>query len=403
MFRASVGTLICYARSSKWLVEESILTSTEDPSEKNVISKRERFARYKPLFLRVSKVVIAIVVVGGLWIATRSAVTQWKQEKGKLQRQIESLDSELVSATQGDRAELLARREALVASLPHWTSIRWHYVVAAGFLYGLGLLPSGFLLRRALVSLGQRPRYGIVLAAQLMGHIGKYVPGKAMVIVIRAGVLARDGVEPLQATMSVFLETFLMMAVGGAVAGIVVLWLPVPVWISVMAAGIAAIASLPTFPLVLRVVAKRLIKDCTQVEEGRLGWGLFVAGWAWSSLSWLLIGASFTLLVAAIPGFSAGNVDATPGVVELYLVCTAAMSLAVVIGFASLLPGGAGIRELVVTTVLAVSIGATQAILAAIAARLLFATVEGLVAAFCWLWLRGVCVAAEEETRGNFV
>ncbi len=73
---------------------------------------------------------------------------------------------------------------------------------------------------------------------------------------------------------------------------------------------------------------------------------------------------------------------------ELYLVCTAAISLAVVIGFASLLPGGAGIRELVVTTVLAVSIGTTHAILAAIAARLLFATVESLVASFCWLVLR---------------
>ena len=51
-----------------------------------------------------------------------------------------------------------------------------------------------------------------------------------------------------------------MMAVGGAVAGIVVLWLPVPTWISVMAGGIALVASLPTFPLVLKVVAKRLIR-----------------------------------------------------------------------------------------------------------------------------------------------
>ena len=377
------------------------MTSSEDQTERTDNSKRKLLRRYKPLCVRVAKWVIAVLVLGGLWIASRSAMTQWREEKAKVQQQIASIDSELETATQIERETLQVRREALVASLPNWSSIRWHYVLAAGVLYSLGLMPSGFLLRRTLVSLGQRPHIGTVLAAQLMGHIGKYVPGKAMVIVIRAGVLARDGVRPVQATMSVFLETFLMMAVGGAVAGIVVLWLPVPTWISVMAGGIALVASLPTFPLVLKAVAKRLIKDFAEVADARIGWGLFVAGWAWSSLSWLLIGASFTVLVAAIPGFSGMGADAAPGALELYLVCTAAMSLAVVIGFASLLPGGAGIRELVVTTVLAVSIGATHAILAAIAARLLFAAVEGFLALCCWLWLRACLPTVEGEHAEN--
>ena len=331
---------------------------------------------------------IALLVVLGLFFAGRSAVEQWKNEEASVQRQIEEIDERLHTASQSQRPQLQSRREALVASLPSWEAIRWEYCLGAAALYALGLLPSGFLLRRALVSLGQTPRLGTVIAAQLMGHVGKYVPGKAMVIIIRAGVLSRDGVKPIQATMSVFLETFLMMAVGGTVAGLVVLWLPVPTWIAVMAACIALVASVPTFPIVLRIIAKRLIRDFADVSDHRMGWGLFMAGWAWSSLSWLLIGASFTLLVAAIPGFAIADTEDTPGVVELYLVCTAAISLAVVIGFASLLPGGAGIRELVVTTVLAVSLGATHAILAAIAARVVFAVVEGFVALCCWLWLR---------------
>ena len=369
-----------------------------DQIGKSDIGKPKLIEKYKTQVLRVAKWMIAVLVVGGLVIAGRSALQQWEEETDKVRLQIDLVDSELESATSVEREALLIRREALVASLPSWASIRWHYVFVAAWLYGLGLLPSAFLLRRALMSLGQRPRIGTVLAAQLLGHIGKYVPGKAMVIVIRAGVLARDGVKPVQATMSVFLETFLMMAVGGAVAGLVVLWLPVPVWISVMAGGIAIVASLPTFPPVLRVVAKRLIKDASGVADGRLGWGLFFAGWAWSCLSWLLIGASFTVLVSAIPGFSTIGSGASPGGAELYLVCTAAMSLAVVIGFASLLPGGAGIRELVITTVLTVSLGPTHAILAAIAARLLFAAVEGLVAVFCWLWLRRLGEDSEEPT-----
>ncbi len=389
--------MICYAPCKERAEEETILASAEEQIEKRNASKRERLMRYKPLFLRVGKWLTAILVFIGLWIAGRSAITQWREETAKVRQQIASIDAEWETATQGERKALTVRRESLVASLPNWSSIRWDYMLAAGFLYGLGLLPSGFLLRRAVVSLGERPRLGTVLAAQLMGHIGKYVPGKAMVIVIRASVLARDGVKPVQATMSVFLETFLMMAVGGTVAGIVVLWLPVPTWISVMAGGIAVVASLPTFPLVLKFVAKRLIKDFAAVAERQIGWGLFVAGWAWASLSWLLIGASFTVLVSAIPGFAVMGADTGPGGLELYLVCTAAMSLAVVIGFASLLPGGAGIRELVVTTVLAVSIGATHAILAAIAARLLFATVEGVVALGCWLGLRASLPTASLE------
>ncbi len=345
-------------------------------------------ARWKPRLIRVSKWLIALLVVIGLIFAGRSAVDQWKAEEGKVKAQIAEIETQLKTATDSTSADLQAQRNALASSLPSWGSIRWGYCFAAGLLYAIGLLPSGFLLRRALVSLGQAPRVGTVIAAQLMGHVGKYVPGKAMVIVIRAGVLSRDGVKPVQATMSVFLETFLMMAVGGTVAGVVVLWLPVPTWISLMAGAIAVAASLPTFPVVLRFVAKKLIKDFADVSDHRIGWGLFFAGWAWSSLSWLLIGASFTLLVAAIPGFYQPGADAPLGFAELYLVCTAAISLAVVIGFASLLPGGAGIRELVVTTVLAVSIGATHAILAAIAARILFAVVEGMVALCSWLWLR---------------
>jgi uncharacterized membrane protein YbhN (UPF0104 family) len=344
--------------------------------------------RWKPQLIRVAKWVIALLVVLGLLFASRSAVEQWKDEEARVQSQIEEIDEDLRTAKEADRPKLQSRRDALVASLPSWGAIRWEYGLGAAVFYGLGLLPSAFLLRKALVSLGQQPRIGTVIAAQLMGHVGKYVPGKAMVIIIRAGVLSRDGVKPVQATMSVFLETFLMMAVGATVAGLVVLWLPVPTWIAVMAACIALVASVPTFPIVLRIVAKRLIKDFTDISDHRMGWGLFIAGWFWSSLSWLLIGASFTLLVAAIPGISITGAEAAPGVVELYLVCTAAISLAVVIGFASPLPGGAGIRELVVTTVLAVSIGATHAILAAIAARVVFAAVEGLVALCCWVWLR---------------
>lgn len=337
---------------------------------------------WKQPAIRIAKWLIAGMVIVGLVYAGRTAMKQWREEHRKVQLEIDDIDSQLRGAKPVERIQLLEHRDALAASMPGWGTIHWGRCFGAGMLYALGLIPSAFLLRRALFSLGQRPRLMTVIAAQLLGHIGKYVPGKAMVIVLRAGALAREGVKPLQATMSIFLETFLMMAVGGTVAGIIVWWLPVPGWIALMAIGISVLASLPTLPPILRLVAARLTKTDPRGTDADIGWGLFVSGWAWSTLSWLLIGASFTLLVTAIP-----SVQSLPEIKELYLVCTAAISLAVVIGFASLLPGGAGIRELVVTIVLGVALGPTHAILAAIAARILFVLVETVVASSSWIWL----------------
>jgi uncharacterized membrane protein YbhN (UPF0104 family) len=98
--------------------------------------------------------------------------------------------------------------------------------------------------------------------------------------------------------------------------------------------------------------------------------------WFWQIIGWILIGASFVCLVESVPG------GATEYSVTIrYAASVASISLAMVIGFASLLPGGAGVRELTLALVLSPVIGASQALLAAILARLLFITVELLAAA----------------------
>ena len=75
------------------------------------------------------------------------------------------------------------------------------------------------------------------------------------------------------------------------------------------------------------------------------------------------------------------------GFVSLAAVSTAAIALAMVVGFVSLIPGGAGVRELVLTTVLATAISPVQALLGAIAARILFIVVESVCASVAWYWL----------------
>jgi uncharacterized membrane protein YbhN (UPF0104 family) len=250
-------------------------------------------------------------------------------------------------------------------------------------VYAIGLVPNGILLHNALHALGQRPRLSTSVAAHLIGHVGKYVPGKAMVIVLRAATLSRDGVAMLPATIGVFLETFMMMAVGAALAALIVIWLPVPQWISLMAIAIAALASLPTLPPLMRVAAARVSKSRDVGHDQRIGFGLFAVGWMWSSLAWGLIGGSFALLILAVP-----TAQPLPSLITVYGIATAAISLAVVVGFVSLLPGGAGIRELVLTTILSVSFGPAHGLLAAIAARVVFLVTEVALAAICWLAIR---------------
>ncbi|WP_442506094.1 lysylphosphatidylglycerol synthase transmembrane domain-containing protein [Novipirellula sp. SH528] len=337
-------------------------------------SKRKRW-------LRIAKIIIAIAVVVGLFFAVRSAARQWQTERERVVRQIREIDSQIAATDDSNKASSLKeQRTALRRSIPTLSNIHWSRIGLAALLYAAGTLVSGMVLRGWLAVLGHRPPAALVVAAQTLGHIGKYVPGKAMVVVLRVGVLKRCSVPVVPATISVFLETFMMMAVGAAVAGIVIVTLPVPVWMMVAAATGAVLASIPTLPPVLQIVTTRLMGQTSDL--GHHAWIACAKGWAWSTLGWILIGSSFAMIVTAIP--TAALAEST---LQLLAIATASISLAMVIGFASLLPGGAGIRELVLTTILGLVTGPTHALLAAIMARMIFIVVECLMALIAWIYV----------------
>lgn len=77
---------------------------------------------------------------------------------------------------------------------------------------------------------------------------------------------------------------------------------------------------------------------------------------------------------------------------ELLTVATAAISLGMVLGFASLLPGGAGVREWVTLIVLGTVTDPTHALLCVITARILFIVVESILALASHLYLRAISV-----------
>ena len=345
---------------------------------------------------KAAKIVIAIVVVVGLILAARSALNQWNEQRAVALDRVSEIEQAIAAeSSEAKRRELAMQLDTARESVPDLLRLDWRLVGGAFICYLLGLIPGGVVLYEATRVLGYRVGLREAISAQIVGHLGKYVPGKAMVVVIRAGRLVGEGVPILAGSIAVFLETLLMMAVGAALAGCLVFFLPVERWIAWVAliGGIAA--TIPTLPPLLKwVVRKAGMAESESTEPGggetstatdprkralnaiSHDWRFFVSAWFWQLIAWGLIGASFACLVESIPGAAREYSS-----LVVYLSSTAAIALAMVAGFASLLPGGAGVRELTLAIVLTPVIGATQALLAAILARLLFIAVE-LIAVF---------------------
>ena len=219
------------------------------------------------------------------------------------------------------------------------------WLVAAGGLYLLGLLPAGLYWHHVLRRLGQDARLGVTLRAYYVGHLGKYVPGKAMVVVIRAGMVRGHGVNTSLAAASVFFETLTMMAVGAFLAAaILAVWCRGHWLLLTAALGLMVAAGLPTIPPVFRFLARlaRVGKSDPAVGEklAILGSRTLLTGWVAMTASWAVLALS---LWATLEAIGVRGMD----LVADFAQYVASVSLAMVAGFLSLIPGGLGVRDMI--------------------------------------------------------
>jgi glycosyltransferase 2 family protein len=326
-----------------------------------------------------------ILVSIGLAMATHRAVKQWQSTTASVEAEVSRIQSRLDEsiAQNRDPADIETLRSELSdarSRVPSLVNFDWNRLMLAGCLYGLGLLPPGWLLGSIVRALGANVRQSTAMAAQILGHTGKYIPGKVAVVMIRAGIMADDKVPILISTIAVFVETFLMMAVGGAISAAVLAFLPLPSWLIAAGLIMAVCAGVPTLPPILRRITARLTKADPNVLNHGLTWKVVLRAWALSTLSWLLIGGSFALILTAVP-----TTSQLRSFESLYPIATAAISLSMAVGFVSLLPGGVGVRELVLMSVLSVVTDFSHGMFAALTARFLFIAVESLLAGIFWL------------------
>ncbi len=234
---------------------------------------------------------------------------------------------------------------------------------------------------RVLLALGQKPLFGKTLLAFFASQLGKYVPGKAMVVIIRTDIIRGPEVQTGPAAASVFVETLTWIFVGSAIASLLLaLNFQGQTSLQITAITLTLIAGVLTWPTVFRKIAALITRSKSSGQSFLSGLGLntMLFGWIVMSLGWCLNGLSLWLVIRGLPG-----TDITIDDLPLTLVC---VSLATVAGFVTLLPGGLGVRELVMIPLLGTRFGAVTAVIAAIVIRFVWLASEMLTSGIIYWW-----------------
>jgi hypothetical protein len=214
-----------------------------------------------------------------------------------------------------------------------------------------------------------------VVRAYYIGHLGKYVPGKAWALFLRASLAGGPGVSPGYAGLTAFYEVLTTMAAGALLAAVLLAFLmpDMPVlsdsmtwqylftssdptkalhfrWpLVLLALCLFVPIALPLVPPLFNRLAHRLSLPFREKNAGplaRLESRGLPEGLLLTMVGWALLGAStWAALRATAPELHWS--------LTLWGRITAFMGIAYVLGFAALvMPGGLGVRELFLTLLL---------------------------------------------------
>ena len=270
-------------------------------------------------------------------------------------------------------------------------SVGWLVLAAAAYL--VGWLPSLWFWRALLQRLGGNVGMADAARAYYCGHLGKYIPGKATVLVIRSGMLRERGSPVSVSALTATYETLLMIGAGLALAialaprllsesttggwspwlrqALEVWWLPPLIVLGACLLLLPVLSELLTY-FAVRMTPRGMMAGDRSVRIGKrllaTGLAAFVAGWA-------LHGLSLGLTLRAI---------GRPLALADWPLWTGAVSLSTVVGFFAIFaPGGMGVREglLIETLQIQPHIGPQQAVVASVFLRLVWLAAELLTAA----------------------
>ncbi|HVX61033.1 MAG TPA: lysylphosphatidylglycerol synthase transmembrane domain-containing protein [Pirellulales bacterium] len=259
----------------------------------------------------------------------------------------------------------------------HWSpaALKPAWLLAAALLYAAGQVFPGWFWQETLAELGPKPPWFQALRAYLIGHLGKYVPGKATVILIRAGLLRGSSTSATAATLGVFYETLSTLALGSCLAALILaLRFSQHAWLILISFGMACVIGVPTLPPVFRRMVQFTrvgrLNPAVAEQAARLDYRLLGLAWLMLPWSWLLQGLSLWATLQA------GGYDSELGVIDQVAVCIATIAIATAAGFLSFIPGGLVVREGVLLELLAPWFGEEGALVSAVLSRLVCLVAE---------------------------
>lgn len=262
----------------------------------------------------------------------------------------------------------------------HPVTIQWSWLLAALLSSIVMWIPAMWYWKELLADLGPRPPWMQVIRAYYCGHPGKYVPGKAMVMIIRAGLLKSSGVSPATAALAVTLDSLTYISAGSVLVLLLLPWLLAsvprleelgqvarqPTWlagliVTSLVAGLAGVALIARASV--RLIRKFSALDPQQTLAGRevrlvtllKGFGIFL-------FAWWLQGMTLGLVLQAV--------SPTPVDWRDWPMWTGMSVITIAGGFIAVFaPGGLGVREGLLMEMLRNQVGPHEAIVAAVALR----------------------------------
>ena len=264
------------------------------------------------------------------------------------------------------------------------------WFIPSALLYLLALLPSVWYWRHLHHHFGYPLDAYVSIRSHYIGQVGKYVPGKALALAMRAALTHPYGVPYGVSVIISFYEVLTSMAAGGFVAALIYVvdppalsdqlevapgWQLDPQWAGLILMGLCGI---PLLPGVFNFVVAKMTANIQAFELYRLPPVRYVTlllGMLATAGGWWVQGLSmWAMLQAVLPNPPALTLSSAAQ-------CTAAIAFANVAGFVIIVvPGGLGVREYLLKVLLSFAGPEGLIAFAAIVLRLLWILSEALLA-----------------------
>jgi len=271
-----------------------------------------------------------------------------------------------------------------------WELIGWGWLGLSAVTFLCGYLCCGVFWHYLLRGMGQQPDMYESVRAYMVSQVGKYFPGKAVVLAIRAGLVASPRTDYSVAGVCVFLETATMMAVGACLGGIVLMTRAGDSgWILWLALAMIVGSTIPTLPPIFRRIVLLAqvarIKEDIEKDLDLLGYDTLAIGWVCNTIGWLFMGISYWATIQAI--WPALGIESHPEATAVLAdpwqwlpVTTGTVALSVSLGIVSFMPGGGGAREGAITILMGTVLGNAPALVSSLVLRMVWLVAEVIAA-----------------------